>query len=231
MLDFKVPLLKPVLVLEDEPLHQERIFNILKLFGYVQEDIYFAQTIRRAQQICTENAIEFMLIDLHLPDGSGFDFIRHVRKVMNTAIPMMVFSAWNTIDMVYNALKLGATGYIFKENDDFELIYSIRTLLRGGAVIDSRIAGKILNLFTLNEQHLNTQACEKPQRSSEHCLSQREHQILQYIAQGWSSREIGEQLNISKYTVDVHIKHIYQKLEVNSRTKAIFAGKKAGLLF
>ena len=226
MLDFKISLLTPVLILEDEPLHQERLFNLLKLFGYCDTDLHFAQSIRHAEDICKQYPIQFMLVDLNLPDGNGVDFIANTRKNMDQDIPIMVLSAWNTLDAVYQALNMGATGYVFKENDDFELVYSIRTMLRGGAVIDSKIAAKILDFFKLKMLDLQKQSL-----NTEQILSQREHQILHYVAEGYSSREIGEKLNISKYTVDVHIKHIYQKLEVNSRTKAIFAGKKIGLLF
>ena len=224
-MNFEFPLLKPVLVLEDDPIHQGRICKILECFGYKINDIFFSQTVDFAKEICRTNPVKFILVDLNLPDGSGIEFIQSIRDKIAKTVPIMVISAWNTLDVIYQALHVGATGYVLKEKDDFELMFSIRTMLKGGAIIDPAIAKTILkNLnnaadvsFDLN-QNVDTK------------LSVREKEILTYVANGLSNREIGTELNISKFTVDVHVKNIYQKLAVNSRTKAIHAAKKIGLI-
>ena len=136
-----------------------------------------------------------------------------------------VLSAWNTLDVIYKALNVGATGYVLKETDDFELMFAIRTMLKGGAIIDPNIAKKILSKF--KKSLIDLPVSHEQVHTS---LSQRETEILTCVSNGLSSREIGLELNISKYTVDAHIKKIYQKLEVNSRTKAIYAGKQIGLI-
>ncbi|MFV5507920.1 response regulator [Acinetobacter sp. 197] len=225
MFNFSTPLLKPILVLEDDPTHQLRISKVLQTFGYKEKDIFYSQTIDFAVNICSKNSIQFMLVDLNLPDGNGIDFIMHIRAKSTNTVPIMVLSEWNTLDVIYKALNVGATGYVLKETDDFELMFAIRTMLKGGAIIDPHIAKKILSKFKkslgdfpMSHEHVHTN------------LSQREIEILTCISNGSSSYEIGLELNISKYTVDVHIKKIYQKLEVNSRTKAIYAAKQIGLI-
>ena len=224
-LDISVNLLKPVLVLEDDPLYQQKILKILALLGYANHEIYCVQSLNASKKIVEEISFELFLVDLNLPDGNGLDFIQFISQKASNQRPIMVLSAWNTLDIVYQALNQGASGYVFKENDDFEIIYAIRTILQGGGVIDSKIALKVIQSF--NAMPLS-QSLSKP--ISMTVLSEREQQILECVAEGYSSKEIGDKLNISKYTVDVHIKHIYKKLEVNSRTKAIYAGKEKGLL-
>ncbi len=225
MFDFNTPLLKPMLVLEDDPAQQMRISKILKAFGYEDHDIFYSQTIAFALNICSENAIKFMLVDLNLPDGSGIDFIQNMKEKRGSTAPIMVLSAWNALETIYKALSIGATGYVLKEKDDFELMFAIRTMLKGGAIIDPNIAQKILSKF--KKSLINSPVGHEQVHTN---LSQREMEILTCISNGLSSREIGLQLNISKYTVEAHIKNIYQKLEVNSRTKAIYVGKQIGLI-
>ncbi|WP_180155424.1 response regulator transcription factor [Acinetobacter sp. YH12045] len=224
-MNFEPPLLKPMLVLEDDPIHQLRIFNILESFGYEKNDILFSQTIEFAKNICVSKPVKFMMVDLNLPDGSGIDFIQNIRQKNESNIPIMVLSSWNTLEVIYNALNVGATGYVLKEKDDFELMFAIRTMLKGEAIIDPTIAKKILTKFGHLLHEKSQDYCK------EHAeMSQRQIEILNCVANGMTSREIGDELNISKYTVGVHIKNIYQKLEVNSRTKAINAAKKMGII-
>ncbi|RKG55289.1 DNA-binding response regulator [Acinetobacter cumulans] len=224
-MNFEFPLLKPVLVLEDDPTHQFRIYKILETFGYEKQDILFSQTIDFAKNICLSNSIKFMLVDLNLPDGNGIDFIKSIRGKIASSVPIMVLSSWNTFEVIYKALRVGASGYVLKEKDDFELMFSIRTMLKGGAIIDPVIAKKILN-------HLTQSLVPELEHDEHHeiNLSAREKEILDCVATGLSNREIGVELNISKYTVDVHVRNIYQKLAVNSRTKAIHAAKQIGLI-
>lgn len=225
MLNLNFPLLKPMLVLEDDPAHQSRIYNILESFGYEKQDILFSQTIDFAKNICRSNPVKFMLVDLNLPDGSGIDFIQSIRDKIASTVPIMVLSSWNTFDVIYKALHAGATGYVLKEKDDFELMFSIRTMLNGGAIIDPVIAKKILKNLTSTA----IPSLEQNEKNDFN-LSAREREILACVATGLSNREIGAELNISKFTVDVHVKNIYQKLAVNSRTKAIHAAKQIGLI-
>lgn len=222
-MNFELPLLKPMLVLEDDPVHQRRIYKILESFGYEKKDILFSQTIEFAQKICSSNSVKFMLIDLNLPDGCGIDFIQSMRQKIASTVPIMVCSSWNTLDVIYKALHMGATGYVLKEKDDFELMFSIRTMLKGGAIIDPAIAKQILK--SLDQSAISTVS------QNDANLSAREQEILACVATGLSNREIGTELNISKFTVDVHVKNIYQKLAVNSRTKAIHAAKQIGLIY
>lgn len=224
MFNLNCPLLRPVMVLEDDPNVQMRIEKLLQAFGYEQQDFLFAQSISVAKQYSQHVDVQLALVDLGLPDGNGIEFIDYLRlEQQKTDVPIMVISAWNTTEMIYQALSAGATGYVLKERDDLEIMFALRSILTGGAIIDPSIAKEILNKFVGTE----TPYLDLKRRS---VLSNRETEILKLIASGASSKEISAQLAIAKYTVDVHIKNIYQKLEVNSRTKAIHVAQNIGLL-
>lgn len=115
---------------------------------------------------------------------------------------------------------------MLKERDDLEVSISIRSVLRGGAPIDPFIARRVIAEFKTpaaepGPDHEAVSAVE---------LSQREQEVLTLVAGRLSNREIADQLNISRHTVESHVKHIYRKLAVSSRIKAISAARSLGIL-
>ena len=218
------------IIVEDEPLIQIRLKQILYNLGYQSEDLYFAQNIAIARSLLKKHSASFALVDLNLPDGNGIEFISTLSQYDPT-IPILVISAWSTEDAIFNALSAGATGYVLKERDDLEITFSIRSILRGGAPIDPFIAQKILKQLQFNENNLTT-TVEKNTLTLENgaMLSKRELEILELVSQGLSNKEIANALNLSRYTVESHIKHIYRKLAVRNRSKAVDTARNLGLL-
>lgn len=230
MLNNDLVLPVPVIIVEDEPLIQTRLKQVLLDIGYKAEDMHFAQSLSIANKLLLENSTSFALVDLGLPDGNGIDFISTLKQYDPT-IPILVISAWSTEDAILNALAAGATGYVLKERDDIEISLSIRSMLRGGAPIDPFIAQKILKQLQLIESTSTTKNKNEIKQSNENALlSKREHQILTFVAQGLSNKEIASEVNISRYTVESHIKHIYRKLAVCTRIKAVDTARNLGLL-
>ena len=227
--DLSLPV--PVIIVEDEPLIQIRLKEILYNLGYQSEDLYFAQNIAIARALLEKHSVSFALVDLNLPDGNGIEFISTLNKYDPT-IPILVISAWSTEDAIFNALSSGATGYVLKERDDLEITFSIRSILRGGAPIDPFIAQKILKQLQFNENNI-TSTVEKNALALENegMLSKRELEILELVSQGLSNKEIANHLNLSRYTVESHIKHIYRKLAVRNRSKAVDTARNLGLLY
>ena len=152
MLHHELSLPVPVLVVEDEPLMQSRLKEILETIGYQAENILFAQDIKQAKELLNQHSASFALVDLGLPDGNGNEFIQHLKEY-DDSIAILVISAWSTEDAIFTALKSGATGYVLKERDDLEVMMSIRSVLRGGAPIDPFIAQKILKHLDLEEKN------------------------------------------------------------------------------
>ncbi|RKG38280.1 LuxR C-terminal-related transcriptional regulator [Acinetobacter rongchengensis] len=220
----------PVIIVEDEPLIQKRLTDILINIGYSISDLYFAQNLAQANMQLERYSASFALVDLGLPDGSGIDFIETLKNYDPT-ITILVISAWSTEDSILNALSAGATGYVLKERDNLEVSLSIRSVLRGGAPIDPFIAQKILKQLQFNEKKsVNKSLSDSKLTNNNDVLSKRELGILELVAQGLSNKEIADQLTLSRYTVESHIKHIYRKLAVCNRAKAIDTARNLGIL-
>lgn len=217
----------PVLVVEDEEIIQQRLLQILLELGYKPDELIFTSNVRDSIQVVDTQPISLALVDLGLPDGNGIEIIEKIRSLESNTM-ILVVSAWSTQESLFSAIKAGATGYVLKERDDAEVLLSIRSILRGGAPIDPFIAREILKQISEAEEPVQEQtAAESPEQS---ILTSREREILDLVAQGLSNREIAEQLFVSRYTVESHIKHIYRKLAVTKRTKAVSTARSMGIL-
>ena len=217
----------PVLIVEDEGLIQERLKNILTELGYSKEMLIFAKNLPQAFTEIEQQPVSLALVDLGLPDGNGIELIEKLRALDSNAM-ILVISAWSTQESLFSAIKAGATGYVLKERDDAEVLLSIRSILRGGAPIDPFIAQEILK--QISAAIIPPAEDQKIIDADMELLTGRETEILNLVAQGMSNREIAEQLFVSKYTVESHIKHIYRKLSVSKRTKAVSAARSLGIL-
>lgn len=222
MLTSELVLPKPVLVLEDDPTMQQRLSQLLFSIGYNAKDLHFSQTIAHAKIIFNQQSIAFCLVDLGLPDGHGRELIEYIR-LTHIDIPILVISAWSTQNDVLTAIQAGATGYLLKERDDFEITLSLRSILKGGAPIDPFIAKQIL-------AQVSYQLPKVLSVSPDFSLSLRELEILKLVADGLSNKAIAQSIHLSRHTVDSHIQHIYRKLAVCTRTTAISTAQSLGLL-
>lgn len=227
----------PVLVVEDEPLLQQRLQGILAQLGYAPDALLLAATLSDARACLASQPVSLALVDLMLPDGTGLELISQMR-FESPEMGILVVSAWSSEESILAALRAGATGYVLKERDDIEVSMSIRSVLRGGAPIDPFIARRILQLLPLGDGAGSGPAARPPQTpptpapasTPGESLSEREAQILRLVADGLTNREIAERLFLSRYTVESHVKRIYRKLAVSSRTMAVRAGRARGVI-
>jgi len=217
----------PVLIVEDEYVIQRRLKIILTNLGYNEDVLLFANTVKEAYSIIQQQPIALALVDLGLPDGSGISIIEKIREQDAQAL-ILVVSAWSTQDSLFSAIQAGATGYVLKERDDVEVALAIRSILRGGAPIDPFVAREILKQISIPT--ISATVEQNRSTADQETLTQREQEILSLVAQGLSNREIAEQLCVSRYTVESHIKHIYRKLSVSKRTKAVSTARHLGIL-
>lgn len=216
----------PVLLVEDDPLVQRRLESLLRQFGYHANDLILVASLGEARAALDkarsqpgERPVALALIDLGLPDGSGIDLIRELHAI-NPALPILVVSAWSTQDSILASLRAGAVGYVLKEREDLEVMMALRSVLRGGAPIDPFVARRII-------EELPSASVTLPDDAG---LSARESEVLQLVAAGLTNRDIAERLHRSRHTVEAHIKNIYRKLAVTSRTQAALAGRQRGLI-
>ncbi|MEX0827864.1 MAG: response regulator transcription factor [Haliea sp.] len=214
----------PVLIVEDEPLMQQRLVRVLQGLGYETDAIEVKGNLQDTRSYVQDQPVAMALVDIGLPDGSGIELIEELRAD-DPALSILVISAWSTEDIIISALRAGATGYVLKERDDLEISLSIRSVLRGGAPIDPFIARRILELLPPPQATPSRTNQDEPVN-----LSTRETEILHLVAEGLTNREIAERLFISRYTAECHIKRIYKKLAVTSRTRAVNKARQHGLL-
>lgn len=200
---------------------------VLLNLGYKSSDLIFTHSIGSTIGMNLKS-IAFAIIDLELPDGNGLSIINTL-NASNNKLPILVLSSCNSETMIVNALQAGVTAYILKEREDFELFSAIRNVLKGGLVIDPLIIHHIINLLP----HCNRLTHFDGKILSENnniYLTMREQEILKHIASGLSNQEIADKLYLSRYTIETHLRHIYRKLMVSNRTKAISKARKIGLI-
>lgn len=217
-----------VLLVDDDPALLDRLCRVLDAVGIRRAELRLASSIREAQEQSGGEALQLALVDLGLPDGNGTQLVRWLRQ-REAELPILVVTSWSTEVQIVDALAAGATGYLLKEREDIELELSIRSALRGGAPIDPFIARRILAISGLAGTHPELGASAAVPLLSE-ALTERETEILGHVAKGLSNREIAEALQISRHTVETHIKRVYAKLSVRSRTGAVHAARAHGLL-
>lgn len=220
--------LPPVLVVEDDVRARDRMIRLLAALGVAADALAFAADLAEARALFAARRFASALVDLELPDGSGIDFIRWMRP-REAGVTVVVVSTFATQDLILAALHAGAVGYLLKERDDAELLAALRSVQHGGAPIDPFVARYILRCFAPVAPPAND-AREAPAEDAADRLTRREEEILHLVAQGLISREIAQRLSRSTLTIEGHIKSIFRKLQVNTRTQAIYQARALGLL-
>jgi DNA-binding NarL/FixJ family response regulator len=169
-------------------------------------------------------APDVLLVDLGLPDMSGLDVIRLV-AARHPACDVLVISMFGDEANVLAALEAGARGYLLKGLLSRDVTADIRDLLAGGSPLSPVIARQVLRRLRAPAQAATTEALP-----GDATLSPRETEILNAIARGFSYAEVAEMLHITVATVHTHLKRIYGKLAVHSKTEAVFEAGRLGLL-
>jgi DNA-binding NarL/FixJ family response regulator len=159
-----------------------------------------------------------VLLDVGLPGMSGLDGISRLREKA-PSVAVIVLTVFEDEDKIFRAICAGAAGYLLKTAPVEEIVRAIRDALAGGAPMNGRIARRVLDMF----------ARFAPTRG-DYGLTPRETQILEAMVKGKTKKEIAAQLDLSFHTVDTHLRNIYQKLEVNTRTGAVAKALKEKLV-
>lgn len=153
---------------------------------------------------------DVVLMDINLPGLNGVECVRQLKPVLPQTQVVML-TVYEDTEMIFKALTAGATGYLLKQTPPAELLAAIRDVQRGGSPMTSHIARKIVASF---------QQSAAPASGLEN-LTPREQEVLDYLAKGFLYKEIADALGISYDTVHAHIRRIYEKLQVRSRTEAV----------
>jgi len=153
---------------------------------------------------------EVVLMDIGLPGMSGIECAEELKKNL-PEVQIMMLTVYEDDDRVFKSLVAGATGYVLKNTMPAELFEAIRDLHNGGSPMSNVIARKVVRAF---------QQMGNSSKDIEN-LSERENEILSHVAKGYRDKEVAERFFISVETVRKHLRNIYQKLHVRSRTEAV----------
>jgi DNA-binding NarL/FixJ family response regulator len=163
-----------------------------------------------ALQKLPETKPQVVLMDVNLPQMSGIHCTRKLRQILpHTQI--LMHTVYEDSQSLFQALRAGACGYLLKRTDPEQVLAAIKDILEGGAPMSSEIARKMVTAF---HPPLAQPACEAE-------LTEREAGILALLAKGYANKEIADYLGVSVATVRTHLRHIYEKLHVRSRTEAV----------
>ncbi|MEQ1707677.1 MAG: response regulator transcription factor [Terricaulis sp.] len=209
-----------VAIVEDDAILREDLARIVtKAPGLCVAGV--ADTLAAGRALVAPG-VDVLLIDLALPDGNGVDLIRETRSRLPT-IKIIVVSIFGDARSVVRAIEAGADGYLLKGAGEHEAEAAIRSVLEGGAPISPAVASHILSRMRERGGVTRGMELDAP-------LTDKEVAILTDLAKGFRYKEVARLHNISPHTVADHVKSIYRKLAVNSRSEAVFEAVQAGLI-
>ncbi|WP_439468497.1 response regulator [Blastomonas fulva] len=205
-----------IAIIEDEPTVRRYFMKIMGLAeGY--------DVIAMAPDLATGRGLislapDLFLMDIGLPDGNGYDLVPEIKAAC--AAKVLIISSFGDRETVVKALSAGADGYLLKDSSPQQILDGIAITLDGGAPVSPAAAVYLLDLLRAPAPSSPVQ----PISQADNRLTQRESELLRAFAEGKSYKEAARMLGISPHTVGTHVKAIYRKLEVNSRSDAIRQG-------
>jgi NarL family two-component system response regulator LiaR len=207
-----------ILLIDDHPVVRKGIRAIIETdeaFEIIGEGNNGKEAVQKYEQLFPD----VVLMDLVMPEMDGIEAIRQIRA-KNPNARILVLTSFSTDDKVFTAIQAGASGYLLKDSDPDDLLRSINQVYRGESSVHPAIARKLLNEF----------AQPKSQKSEIEPLTDREKEVLTFIAQGLSNQEIASKMVVSKATVHSHVSRILAKLQLESRTQAALYAIREGYL-
>ena len=211
-----------VLLVEDNPDTRRRLAQAVDSHAQLQLMAAVA-TCEEARKAFNAASPDVLLTDLGLPDGNGRDLIREIKGKTADA-EVMVITVFGDEKHVLLAIEAGASGYLLKDGSSDYIGDSIVQMVEGASPISPAIARHLLKRFQAEKPATKSIKADVPR------LTPREYEVLQYVAKGFSAAEVGDLLNLSGHTVTSHVKKIYGKLAVRSRSEAIYEAIQLGIL-
>jgi DNA-binding NarL/FixJ family response regulator len=212
-----------VLIIEDDPLFSAGFVDAVNK----ADDLCLAgvaDDLPEGLRLLDETQPDALLVDIGLPSGSGIDLIHKAHRTLPNC-NIMVITVFGDERHVLECIEAGATSYLLKGIKDLEIIEQIRSLCEGGSPISPAIARQLLVRFHAHEESTSTEWL--PDKSK---LSDQERKVLELSAKGYSYEETARMVKLSPRTIETYVKRIYQKLQVHSKSAAIYEARKLGLL-
>lgn len=197
-----------VAIVEDSKTTREGLETIVNLSNDFH-CVGSCATAEEALKVLPKLEPELVLMDIQLPNMSGVDCVARLKELLPSIKAIMV-TVYEDPDRIFQALRAGASGYLLKRSTPEEVLDAMREVQQGGGAMSGEIARKVIGYF-------REQTTAKAEIGE---LTTREREVLELVVHGMSNKEISGRLNVSVDAVRWHLKHIYQKMHVHSRTEA-----------
>ena len=175
--------------------------NDMELCGSFEDTSRLLQRIEALQP-------DVVLMDINIPGKNGIDAVKEIKENF-PEVNVCMQTVFEDADKIFASLCNGASGYILKNTPPEKIIQAIREVAEGGSFFTPSVAKKVLNNFQKQRQGEFVQ------------LTEREKEILKHLVDGLSYKMIADKVNLSFHTIHTHLRHIYEKLHVNSKSEAV----------
>lgn len=207
-----------VWIVEDDPNFREALVKLLTAAEGIERPRAF-ETCEAALDAGEEgDAPEAVLLDIELPGMSGIEGIEQFKALSPTSHVVML-TVHEDNDKIFEAICAGASGYLLKPSSAEEIADAVRAARYGGAPINPQIAEKVLTMFA-----------DLAVQKGNYDLTDREREVLEELVDGKTTQRIADDFDLSYYTVDMHVRNIYTKLHVHSRSGAVAKALKERLV-
>ena len=211
-----------ILVVDDHALFRKGLVSLLEdlpEFKVVGEASNGCEAIEAAKTL--EPDLIFM--DINMPECDGLEATKKIKEIL-PSIKIVMLTASEEDQYLFEAMKIGAQGYLLKDLELKQFLELLQTISKGEAILSSTMATKIFKEFNKNENE------SKTADSSVDELTDRETTILKYVAEGFLNKEIADQLGISENTVKIHLRNILEKLHLKNRIQAAVYAVRQGIV-
>ena len=206
-----------ILVVDDQNVVRDGVITMIS-FQPDMEVVGEAQNGIQALEIAKRSKPDVVLLDMMMPIQDGLTTIPKIKEILPNAC-ILILTSFAESDLVYQAIKAGALGYLLKDATRLQLIQSIRDVANGKAFIHPSIAVKVIHEFDeLDNQNKIAKT-----------LTQREFETLKLIARGFSNQEIALSINVHERTIAKYVSNILRKLQVSNRTQAALYAVRNGI--
>jgi len=212
-----------LMIVDDQKLMREGLRTLLELEGGF-EVVAEAGDGQAALDAYAELQPDVVLMDIRMPGMDGVEATRRLHEKWSNA-RVIILTTFNDDTYVFEALRVGALGYLLKDLSGHELANAVQTVANGGVLIDPSVARKVVAEFarlTPSARPINDGLPDP--------LTDRELDVLRLLAEGMSNREIGNKLSLTEGTVKNYVTNVLQKIGARDRTQAALRGRELGLI-
>jgi DNA-binding NarL/FixJ family response regulator len=198
-----------VWLIEDNDAFRNALVRVIRQLEGMDCPRTFSSCEEALKALAAESPPEVILLDVGLPGMSGIEGIKHI-KATAPATHVIMLTMFDDHDKVFKSICAGASGYLLKTAAPEKITEAILEVLAGGAPMNARVAKSVLDMFA---------KLAAPQ--ADYGLTGREKEVLELMVRGLIKKEIADTLSLSYHTIDTHLRNIYQKLHVHTRTGAV----------